>query len=714
MAVDIKKYNPGFLTDDNIVASFCVRTGELQSLLESLRGNTGNSNVHSLVIGPRGSGKTHLLLRVAAEVRRDPSLAGFFPIVFAEESYEVSTAGEFWLECLGRLVDQAPEDERADLYLSYNDLRTEDRDRDLAARCLGAILDFADRQEKRLVLIVENLNTLFSDMVDPDAGWRLRHTLQNEPRIILVGSATSRFEEIDSPDHALYDLFRVVTLRPLDTEECAVLWQNISEKPAETRGIRPLEILTGGNPRLLAIIARFGAGRSFRELMDNLLDLVDDHTEYFRSHLESLPPQERRVYLALAKLWKPATSREVADQARLDTNVCSALLKRLEGRGAVAVEGGTARRRQYYLTERMYNIYYLLRQGTGSNRVVEALIDFMTCFYSPDSIWDLVLRNYEEALSSGTPAVDIAEPVAAALIAEAADLEGQDRAEEAIKIYEQVIRGSGVNGVPEVPHLVSVALFKELSLLFKIGRYDEVISACDRLLLRLGTGGGPSMVISAAYVLNYKGLALVRAEKWTEAIQAHDQALARIAGVPLPQFNDLVAGLTQQQGPAWMRNHTPREATSVLDEVARQFGVAAHLDLAKAAAIALICKAAVLDRMGEALTEGEFSLLLLCLAKSDELLPYFIEVLPQFVARVGPGRALELVQDSPAAPMLLPLITALQQELGQATHVAREVHEVAKDIRLEMLEIRASAQIGRPTVTANLTVTNPADSPSER
>ena len=714
MAVDIKKYNPGFLTDDNIVASFCVRTGELQSLLESLRGNTGNSNVHSLVIGPRGSGKTHLLLRVAAEVRRDPSLAGFFPIVFAEESYEVSTAGEFWLECLGRLVDQAPEDERADLYLSYNDLRTEDRDRDLAARCLGAILDFADRQEKRLVLIVENLNTLFSDMVDPDAGWRLRHTLQNEPRIILVGSATSRFEEIDSPDHALYDLFRVVTLRPLDTEECAVLWQNISEKPAETRGIRPLEILTGGNPRLLAIIARFGSGRSFRELMDNLLDLVDDHTEYFRSHLESLPPQERRVYLALAKLWKPATSREVADQARLDTNVCSALLKRLEGRGAVAVEGGTARRRQYYLTERMYNIYYLLRQGAGSNRVVEALIDFMTGFYSPDSIWDLVLRNYEEALFSGTPAFDIAEPVAAALFAEAADLEGQGRTEEAIKIYEQVIRGSGVNGVPEVPHLVSVALFKELSLLFKIGRYDEVISACDRLLLRLGTGGGPSMVISAAYVLNYKGLALVRAEKWTEAIQAHDQALARIAGVPLPQFNDLVAGLTQQQGPAWMRYHNPREATSVLDEVARQFGVAEDPDLAEGAAIALVCKAAVLDRMGEPLTEGEFSLLLLCLAKSDELLPDFIEVLPQFVARVGPGRALELVQASPAAPLLLPLITALQQELGQATHVAREVHEVARDIRLEMLEIRASAQIGRPTVTANLTVTNPADSPSER
>ena len=685
MVVDIKKYNPGFLTDDDIVASFCVRSGELESLLEALRGNTGNSTVHSLVIGPRGSGKTHLLLRAAAEIRRDPSLAGLFPIVFAEESYEVSTTGEFWLECLGRLVDQGPEDEREALRLSYNDLRSEDRDRDLAARCLGTVLDLAERQDKRLVLIVENLNTLFSDMVDAEAGWRLRHTLQNEARIILVGSATSRFEEIDSPDHALYDLFRVITLRPLDTEECAVLWQTISGQPADKRGIRPLEILTGGNPRLLAIIARFGAGRSLRELMDNLLDLVDDHTEYFRSHLESLPPQERRVYLALAKLWKPATSREVADQARLDTNLCSAVLRRLVGRGVVAEEGGTARRRQYHLAERMYNIYYLLRQGAGSNRVVEALIDFMTCFYSPDSIWDLVVRNYEEALSSGSAAVDIAEPVAAALIAQAEDLEEKDRAEEAIKIYEQVIHGSGANGVPEVPHLINMALFKQVSPLFRIGRYDEAISTCDQLLSRLGPVGDPTVVHLATYVLNYMGLALVRVERWAEAIQAHDQALARIAGVSLHQFSDLVTGLTPRQGPAWVQKHNPMEATSPLDEIAMQFGVAEDPGLAEAAAIALICKAAVLDRMGEPLTEGEFSLLLLCLAKGEELLPDFIEVLPQFVARVGSGRALELVQASPAAPLLLPVVTALRQELGQATHVAREVDEVARDIRLDLV-----------------------------
>ena len=385
MRVPTKKYNPGFLTDDELVASFCVRTHEFESIIETLSESTGNSNPHMIVIGPRGSGKTHLLLRVAVEIRRKSELERFFPVVFAEESYEVTTCGEFWLECLGRLADQTAHMDGVELHLhrTWEDLRTSQDDRILAERCLGVLLDFADRHSRRLVLVVENLNTLFADMLDPDAGWQLRKTFQTEPRIFILGSATSRFKEIDRPDKALYAFFRTITLHPLNTSECAVLWQTVSGETVTSRAIRPVQILTGGNPRLVTIVARFGADKSPGELMGNLLDLVDDHTEYFRSHLDSLPAQERRVYLALAKLWKLAATKEIADLARLDTNRCSALLRRLVQRGAVTVEGGTARRRQYYLTERLYNIYYLLRRGAGGSSTVETLIQFMASYYLP-------------------------------------------------------------------------------------------------------------------------------------------------------------------------------------------------------------------------------------------------------------------------------------------------------------------------------------------
>ena len=296
MTVATRKYNPGFLSDEEIVASFCVRTSEFESIIEMLRDCRGSSNPHQIVIGPRGSGKTSLLLRIAAEIRRDDSLSSsFFPVVFSEESYEVSTAGEFWLECLSRLAVQAPRtDGGTDLYRSYEELRGIADDQTLGERCLGAILDFSDRTDRRLVLFVENLNTLFDDMTDPNAGWRLRKVLQTEPRIVLIASATRRFDQIDNPDQALYDLFRVISLRPLDRSECATLWQTVSGREARPETIRSLHILTGGSPRLNMVVARFGASLSFRALMTELLDLIDDHTEYFRSHLEMLPPQERR------------------------------------------------------------------------------------------------------------------------------------------------------------------------------------------------------------------------------------------------------------------------------------------------------------------------------------------------------------------------------------------------------------------------------------
>ena len=74
----------------------------------------------------------------------------------------------------------------------------------------------------------------------------------------------------------------------------------------------------------------------------DLLDLADDHTEYFKSHLDALPAQERRVYLALAVLRKPANASEIADRVRLETSKCSAQLARLVDRCAVEVSGGSS------------------------------------------------------------------------------------------------------------------------------------------------------------------------------------------------------------------------------------------------------------------------------------------------------------------------------------------------------------------------------------
>ena len=594
-----RKYNPGFLTDDEMVESFCVRTTEFELLVEVLRECTGSSNPHQIVIGPRGSGKTSLLLRVAVEVRRDAELASrFFPIVFAEESYEVATAGEFWLECLAHVAAQAPRQEGdPDLHGTVGELRAIRDDRMLADRCLGALLDFADRQGKRLVLLVENLNMLFRDMTDSDAGWRLRKVLQTEPRLVVFASATSRFDEIDHPDHALYDLFRVRTLYPLDTIQCAVLWESVSGRRPVPETVRSLEILTGGSPRLIAIVARFDAGLSFRALTADLLDLVDDHTEYFKSHLEALPAQERRVYLALAALWKPATTREIADHARLDTSTCSAQLARLADRGVVRVAGGSARRKQYYLTERLYNIYYLLRRRRGPDRLVEALIHFMESYYSPPELKEIGARMVQEMDSLDAEAQSLHRAAFAQLMGLPALAGYRDRPDSH--------RGDQSDGTTDrSPEQAARELFETTATLRTSRGTEDALAACDEVVRRFEGSEDPAVLEWVAKALVNKGVLLRGMNQTQAALDAYDDVIRRFGPSESPVVLEPVAKALVYKTSALGSLGRPEDALAVCDDVVRRFGASETPALRESVATAFINKGVALgelDRLEEAL-----------------------------------------------------------------------------------------------------------------
>ena len=629
MAVSARKYNPGFLTDDELVASFCVRTAEFETMVEVLRECTGASNPHQIVIGPRGSGKTSLLLRIAAEVHRDSELAaGFFPVVFAEESYEVSTPGEFWLECLSRLEAQAPHHEdEPDLRRTFEELRTIRDDRELADRCLGALLDFSDREGKRLVLMVENLDMMFRDMADANAGWHLRKVLQTEPRLVLIASATSRFDEIDDPKHALYDLFSVRTLRPLDTSECATLWESVADQCPRPGTIRSLEILTGGSPRLITIVARFGAELSFRKLMASLLDLIDDHTEYFKSHLEALPAQERRVYLALASLWKPATTREIADHARLGTNKCSAQLTRLVERGAVQAAGGTARRKQYYLTERLYNIYYLLRRSRRSDRLVAALIHFMESYYSPSELKDIGAHIIHEAESFTAEMQSLSKaaltrlmelPVLAEHLEEllAMTPEGFVEVTRRDSQFIDTARVTAVVAKPEDQGLdqsqestdedqAARKLFKIASTLESRNRDEDALNAYGEVVRRLGKSKAPGVLVWIRLSLLHKGLVLQRLGRGDEAVAACDELVHRAGQNEDPANLESVVQALAMKGLVLQRQGRTVDALATYEEVTRRFGDSEIPVVAQGVAKALVMKSLVLrrlNRMEDALT----------------------------------------------------------------------------------------------------------------
>lgn len=371
------KHNPRFLTDDELVRSYCIRKMELASILETIHESTEPSNQHIIVFGPSGSGKSTLVLRVAAEVRRHPCLAPkWFPIVFAEESYAVSTCGEFWLECLSQLAAQAPDaDTASGIRLRLADIKNDHDDRMVRDRCLSVLHRFSLRQEKRLLLVVENLNLILEQMRDSVSPWGLRHTLQTDPWIFLLATAPGPFEQIATPEHALYYQFRVIDLPLMTVQECSALWESIAQHRLPEGSIHALQIVMGSSPRLLSALARCATDLSVEALTRDIRDLIDDQTEYFKGFINSLPPHERRVFVALAEAWEPATAREVAEISCLPPDQCWDVLHRLLQEPAVGIPDYAAKEPRFHLQDRLFSLYYALRQsGKGDDSAYRSLL----------------------------------------------------------------------------------------------------------------------------------------------------------------------------------------------------------------------------------------------------------------------------------------------------------------------------------------------------
>jgi tetratricopeptide (TPR) repeat protein len=227
---------------------------------------------------------------------------------------------------------------------------------------------------------------LFAEQLGEHDDWELRHTLQNEPRLMLLGTATQRFEQIEAIQKAWFEFFTIYQLEALSLEDCRVLWTSTTGKSINDNRIRPIQVLTGGNPRLMRILIDFAVDLSLKDLMANLSQLIDEHTDYFKSHLDNLAAAERKVFIALLEIWDPIGAREVATVCRMNVSQASALLNRLVSRGAVTVKQGKSRKKVYQTTERLYNIYYLMRRRNHPSSRLRAAVAFMVGFYDGNEL----------------------------------------------------------------------------------------------------------------------------------------------------------------------------------------------------------------------------------------------------------------------------------------------------------------------------------------
>ena len=531
----IRTFNPGtFQSDEEIIRQFVVRERELGVVLDILQRNIKAFFYQPiLIVAPRGQGKTMLLARVAAALNIDTELSEhFLPVRFTEESHEIFNLEDFWLETLFYLARESAEHDSElaqELQEAHADLVRRWDEEALVDDARATVLEAADRLGKKLVLMVENMQDLYENTND-DFGWQLRGALQSESQIMLLATATSRFGGLNDVEQPFFELFRTIDLKPLDTEECRCLWEMLSGDEVSGRDIRPLEILTGGSPRLLVIVAGFAQHRSLSQLMGELVQLIDDHTEYFRGHLEALAKTERRVYLAAIDLWQASSTGEIATRARMDVRTVSALLGRLVDRGMIIVDG-SGKKRLYAAAERLYSIYYKLRRERDEAAVVSSLIHFMVAFYSEEEMAERVKKLIAEANRSPGIRKGIERAIAEAPYI------GSFFPGIARPGMDRVFVLDTACGNERVERLLEeiAAIFQKAEAHKKAGDFAVAIIVYHELIVRFGASEDPDLQVQIAWALSYKGDAQRELGDFTAAIATYEALIERFGDSEAPE-----------------------------------------------------------------------------------------------------------------------------------------------------------------------------------
>ncbi|MEK7397524.1 MAG: hypothetical protein AAB116_11380, partial [Candidatus Poribacteria bacterium] len=104
----VYRFSPNQATAEERLRTFVARHDVLKDLINRIEEFDSGAR-HCILVGPRGIGKTHLLLLLADTIEADENLDPKWVVVrFAEEEYSISTLAELFLKVIKTISGEEP------------------------------------------------------------------------------------------------------------------------------------------------------------------------------------------------------------------------------------------------------------------------------------------------------------------------------------------------------------------------------------------------------------------------------------------------------------------------------------------------------------------------------------------------------------------------------------------------------------------------------
>jgi tetratricopeptide (TPR) repeat protein len=510
----LSNFTPSLMSPETLERIFVQREGIAQDLVDRIiLSVTTPAKHHSLLIGARGMGKTHLVSLVYYRLQQHKELDDKLIVAWLRED---EWGIDSWLDLVVRIfraLGEATVDTK-ELLAQLQQVSIADAEI-LATQLLTELIG-----DKTLLLIIENLDELFAGLGESGQK-KFRSFLQERQCCNILATTPALFAGVQDRSEPFFGFFNPIPLSPLNWEEATVMLQKIAEldgqadlanflqTPAGKARVRAVHHLAGGNPRVYTLFAQFITRESLDELVQAFMKMLDDLTPYYQSRMKELSNQQRKIVEFLVDRREAVMVKEIATQCFIEQRVVSGQLLQLRNKGYV-VARANGRESFYELTEVLMRLCMEVKKYRG--QWVELFVDFLRIWYRPAE------RQGKLAMLRGNGGLVSDEHLELALMSDA-DPVLVVVSREFQNCLEQKNRDLALQILAELHAIggISEAKYQQISELINTGEFEEVKSILEQAV------GSDSNNVKELFL---KGLMLLSSEKWSEALVALDRVLA--------------------------------------------------------------------------------------------------------------------------------------------------------------------------------------------
>ncbi|NVN52324.1 MarR family transcriptional regulator [Mycobacterium sp. DL] len=321
-------FTPSAMSLTELEALTVGRSDLLQALTQRIISSARDgSRPHTLLVGPRGSGKTHTLHVTLGRALSDTSTAKHvLPVLIAEDSLAIGSYADLLVEIARAISSELGEE-----------ARTLRRGRDPVG-IEGAVMQAA--AGRTILLAIENLDRVFDGIGEAGQG-SLRAWVETTTAVLVFATAPTLFTGVSSREYPWYGSFMIERIAGLSVDDAVVLLDRAAQRRGDTdlvaflqsaRGrdrVAAIRDIVGGTPRTWHLLAQCADAGSLDALTPAVEALLDRLAPHYQQQLWQLPAGEQRLVVELARGPGARTVSDLAAAVGVSNQSASAALGRL-------------------------------------------------------------------------------------------------------------------------------------------------------------------------------------------------------------------------------------------------------------------------------------------------------------------------------------------------------------------------------------------------